>query len=60
MISVFALSAEVPSPASLLFGGFCFEHLPEVVLGCAHRQLFNHSRNYSAEHPSGVINHSLL
>lgn len=49
-----------PAQHRCCFGGFCFEHLPEVVLGCAHRQLFNHSRNHSAEHPSGLINHSLL
>lgn len=60
MLPVFALSAELPSPASLPFGGFCFEHLPEVVLGCSPWQLFNLSRNHSAEHPSDLINHSLL
>lgn len=35
---------------------FWFEHLPEVVLGCARWQLLNHSRNHSAEHPSALIN----
>lgn len=26
--------------------GFCFEHLSEVVLGCAHRQLFNQQESF--------------